>query len=190
MSAGRSGSGGSATMAMVIATVIGRAGCRRLRGSCGSRSHRSGRLLSRSCRGCFARATRSGCCAPTRSGRWSSARSCAACRCAMSSRCVRRPGSGGPRSRPWPGSARSCTSASKRSVAVISTSSSWSCCSSTRSTCRSAPAARRRGSSALGDSPKTAPARWFRCVWERARPRRTGSSSGATWPPADSPRQG
>ena len=35
-------------------------------GSCGSRSRRPGRWLSRSFRSCFAGVTRSGCCAPTR----------------------------------------------------------------------------------------------------------------------------
>jgi hypothetical protein len=42
-----------------------------------------------------------------------------------------------------------------------STSSSWWRCSSTRSTCRCAPAAPRRASCAPGDSPKTATERWF-----------------------------
>ena len=44
----------------------------------------------------------------------------------------------------WPRSARSCTSGSRRSVAARSTTSTWSCCSSTRSTYRSARAARRK----------------------------------------------
>ena len=42
------------------------------------------------------------------------------------------------------GSARSCTSASRRSVAARSTTSTWSSCFSTRSTSRSVLAARRK----------------------------------------------
>src|SRR5450755_4681733 len=53
-------------------------------------------------------------------------------------------GSGRRQSRPCPGSARSCTNGSRRSVAARSMTSTWSSCSSTRSTCRSAPAARKR----------------------------------------------
>ncbi len=62
----------------------------------------------------------------------------------IESLCVRRPGSGGPRSRRWRRSARSCTSGLRRSVAARSMRSSWSSCSSTRSTCQSARAVRRR----------------------------------------------
>ena len=43
-----------------------------------------------------------------------------------------------------PGSAPSCTSGLRRSVAARSMTCTWSSCSSTRSICRSAPAARRR----------------------------------------------
>jgi putative transposase len=60
--------------------------------SCGWRSRRSARPPSRSSRGCSR--TGPGCCAPSRSRRWSSARLSAGCRCAMSSRCASRRGSG------------------------------------------------------------------------------------------------
>src|SRR5436309_4801303 len=53
-------------------------------------------------------------------------------------------GLGRPRSRRSPRSAPSCASGSMRSVAARSTTSTWSCCSSTRSICRSVRAARRR----------------------------------------------
>jgi transposase-like protein len=43
----------------------------------------------------------------------------------------------------------------------------------------------KEGCCAPGGSLRTASARWCRCVWGCASPRRTGSSSGASWPSAD-----
>ena len=51
---------------------------------------------------------------------------------ALSTGLNERPSSGRPRARRCPGSARSVGSASRRSVTARSTTSSWSCCSSTR----------------------------------------------------------
>ena len=56
------------------------------------------------------------------------------------------------------GSARSCASASRRSIAATSTTSSWWRCSSTRSFSRSAPTGPRRACWSPGDSPRTASA--------------------------------
>ena len=88
------------------------------------------------------------------------------------------------------GSARSCASASKRSIAATSTRSSWSCCSSTRSTCRCARGPEGGRDGRLGVHRERRTRAGFACVWGRARPRRTGSSSAATSLAADWQRRG
>jgi hypothetical protein len=88
-------------------------------------------------------------------------------------------GSGRPPARRSRGSARSCTSASKRSLAARSMTSTSSCCFWTRSICRSVRAARRRVRSAPRELTKTVTGHWFPCASARGSPKRTGSSSAA-----------
>jgi hypothetical protein len=90
---------------------------------------------------------------PSRCRRSWSAPSCAASRCATSSRSARRPASARSRSRPPPGSAGSLRSASGRSASATSPTSAWSASSWTRSTSPSNSRRSRVSASATTTSP-------------------------------------
>jgi hypothetical protein len=86
MSAGRSGSAACATTTRGCAMGSVRGTCRPGRVSCESRSRKRGERSRRSCQSCFRSGTASGCCGPTAEGAGDRWRSCAGCRCVMSSR--------------------------------------------------------------------------------------------------------